>query len=55
MKMAAEEIQPFPAFPEINHLRLVRVQLQPSDSRIRRIAPSAAPACAALRYRAGTR
>ena len=29
MKMAAEEVQPLPAFPEINHLRLIRVQLQP--------------------------
>jgi len=28
MKMAAEEVQPLPALPEIDHLRLIRVQLQ---------------------------
>ena len=29
MKMAAEEVQPLPALPEIHHLRLIRMQLQP--------------------------
>ena len=29
VKVAAEEVQPFPALPEVRYFRLVRVQLQP--------------------------
>src|SRR5512142_721860 len=33
VKMAAEEVQSFPAFPEVYYFRLVRVQLQPEGGK----------------------